>query len=351
MKIRLIINLSLMTILLTACYDSEKYKDAIIFSFKDFKTSTTLNATTIEFDEEIMLPLLFVKSDSLLIVQNIMTKNMLYVYNINSRKKVGEFISFGNGPDELLRIKNMQLVGNDLYISDTQKKSVYKYDVNDFHILTNNIIPIQKVAIEDLFYHLAYTDNGYVAIAMNPDNKRLVFYSSKGEREFTAGEYPYFGKELTVIEKAEGFISSIAICHKYNKIYLFGMTTDLIEIYDFKGKLLKRLHGPDQLFPQVKEVRSKDGYSTVSSMGKSIFTYFRPVIVDDEIYVSYSGNHQTIDENTPRIHHILVFDLDCNPVRRYELPKSIVSFTVDSDTKLIYATSDEPEFHMVTLTQ
>ena len=349
MKTNLKIHILLIITLITSCHESEKYKNASMFSFRDFKTTIQLNTTTIEFDEEIMRPLSFVKSDSLLIMQNIMTKNMLYVYNINSRKKMGEFISFGNGPNELLRIKNMQLVGRDLYISDTQKRVVYKYDVNDFHGVTGNLIPKQKVVIEDFFYNLAYTENGYVATAMNPDNKRLVFYNSQGEKEFSAGEYPYYGKELTVVEKAEGFISSIAICHKNKQIYLFGMTTDLIEIYDFNGKLLKRLHGPDQIFPQVKEIGSVDGFSKVSSMGKSRFTYNRPLIVDDEIYVSYSGNLQTINEGTPRIYHILVFDLDCNPIRRYELPKSIVAFTVDSETKLIYATSDVPDYHLVKL--
>jgi hypothetical protein len=349
MKTNLLINLWIFTVLFTSCHITEKYENASLFTFKDFKTVIKLNAATIEFDEEIMRPLSFVKSDSLLIVQNIMTRNMLYVYNVNSKKKIGEFISFGNGPNELLRIKNMQLVGRDLYISDTQKKSVNKYDVNDFYAFTEDLIPKQKVAIEDFFYNLVYTENGYVVIAMNTDNKRLVFYNSKGEREFTAGEYPYFGRDLTVIEKAEGFISSIAVCQKNKHIYLFGMTTDLIEIYDFNGMLLKRLHGPDQLFPQVKEIRSEDGFSKVSAIEKSRFTYNRPLIVDDEIYVSYSGNHQTRDEGTPRIHHILVFDLDCNPIRRYELPKSIVAFTVDSDAKLIFATSDEPEFHMVIL--
>ena len=103
MKANLIINLFLIAMLFTACTESEKYDNAVLFSFKDFKTTTKLNATTVEFDEPIMLPLLFVKSDSLLIVQNIKTNNMLYVYNVNTRKKVGEFISWGSGPNDLNR--------------------------------------------------------------------------------------------------------------------------------------------------------------------------------------------------------------------------------------------------------
>ena len=344
----LIINLLSITIFLFAtCHETERYENTSLFSFKDFKSTTKLNATTIEFDEPIMLPFLFVKSDSLLIVQNIRTNNLLFVYNVNSRKKIGEFISFGSGPNDLLRIKNMQLVGSYLYISDSQKRTVSKYNIKDFHESTGSLLPIHKVTIEHPFNNIAYTENGYVATAMTPDNKRLVFYNSEGEKAFATGEYPYFGKDLTIIEKMEGFSSCFAVSHKYKRIYLFGNTTDLIEIYDFKGKLIKQIHGPEQIFPQAKEVSLPNGMARVSALEKSTFAFFHPIIVDDEIYVSYSGNHYNIEEQNVTIQHILVFDMDGSPLRKYELSKSIVSFTVDPETKSIYAASNIPDYHLV----
>ena len=346
MKNIFVINLCLTTFFLASC-QSEKYENTSLFFFKDFKISIKPDVTNFEFDEPLMKPLLFVKSDSLLIVQNIKTNKMLYIYNVNTRKKVGDFIWWGNGPNDLLRIKNLQLIESDLYITDSQQKSINKYDVNDIHQLTDNLVPIQKITIDDLFTHIAYTENGFVATTMNPKDKRLVFYNLKGDKIATIGEYPYYGKELTMREKIEGFISQIAICHQYKRIYLFGTSVDLIEIYDFQGILIKRLHGPEQLFPQLKEIRTTEGYSVIESLEKPKYAFFSPQIVNDEIYVSYSGQHLNMNEESPRINHILVFDLDCNPVRRYELSKSIVSFIVDPDTKLIYATCDEPDFHMV----
>ena len=347
MKNILIINVFLIAVSFAACNEIEKYENASLFSFKDFKKTSKLNATTIEFDEPIMMPLLFVISDSLLIVQNIRTNNMLFVYNINTKKKVGEFIQWGSGPNDLLRIKNMQLVGSELYISDNQKRSIYKYNVNDFHKSSNNPVPIQKTEIDAYFTNLAYTDNGYVATAINLENKRLIFYSADGEPELATGEYPYYGKELTDFEKMEGFISSMVVSYKYKRIFLFGMSTDLIEIFDFQGVLLKKLHGPEQLFPQVKELRSTEGVSKVSANEKSKFAFFSPIIIADEIYVAYSGQHQKKGEESPPIQHILVFDMDCNPLRRYELLEKIVSFTVEAKTKTIYATSNLPEYHMI----
>ena len=346
MKQYFIINLCFLVIWCTSCHNTAKYDNAVLFFFEDFKTTTRLNAATIEFDEPIMLPLFLVKSDSLLIVNNIKSNNMLYIYNVNSMKKVGEFISWGSGPNDLLRIKNMQLVDSDLYVTDNLKKVIYKYNVNDFHTLTDNIVPTQKVIIKnDLFLNLAYTDNGYVSTAMNPDNKRLVFYNSRGEQEFSAGEYPYFGEKLNSRAILDGFNSFIAVGHQCKRIYLFGMNTDLIEIYDFQGMLIKRIHGPEQLFPQVKEILSNDGRRISTSKSKCAF--FCPIIVDNEIFVAYSGKPQEINNEVATIQHIFVFDMDCNPIRRYELSKPIVSFTVDTEMKNIYATSNIPEYHMV----
>ena len=345
MKLNLIISILFISVICTSCHVSERYEGASTFSFKDFKTTKNLNASTIEFDEPIMLPWLFVKSDSLLIVQNLRTNNILYVYNINTRKKVGEFISWGNGPNDLLNIKNMQLVDSCLYISDNQKRAIYKYDINDFHKLTDNLIPQEKIVINDFFLNLVYTDSGYVATVMNTTDKRLVFFNSEGEKKFTTGEYPNYGKELTPIEKVEGFRSLFAISHKYKRIYLFGLSTDLIEIYDFQGVLIKKIHGPDQVFPKVKEVRKGDGYG-ISGV-ESTFTFSSPLIIDDEIYVAYSGHQQDRNEHHPPRYNILVFDMDCNPLRNYKLSIPIASFTVDPETKKIYATSAVPEYHMV----
>ena len=346
MNFKLIINICFLIIIFVSCQKSEKYENAITFSFNDFNTIMKLNANTIEFDELIMKPLKFVLSDSLLIVQNIRTENMIYVYNINTKMKVGEYISWGSGPNELQRIKDLQLVDSTLYITDTNLSRINLYDINDFHLLTS-ITPKHKVQIDDRFYSAAYTNNGYVATTMNPDDKRLVFYNSNGEKEYTISDYPYYGTQLSDFEKMEGFLSSIVVSQKHKRIYLFGMNTDLIEIYDFNGELIKRLHGPEQFFPQIKTASLGDGYFKMAYNDDSRFAFSSPIVIDDEIYVSYSGNSQKENEEISQIKHILVFDKDCNPVRGYELSKSIVSFTIDPIKKHIYATSNIPDFHIV----
>jgi hypothetical protein len=242
----------------------------------------------------------------------------------------------------------MQLVDSNLYIADNQKKCVYTYNINDFHRL-EPVSPIHKAPIDDFFDSLIYTDNGYVAITMNPYNKRLVFFNADGKVLHTTGEYPYYGEQLSDVEKMGSFISSMAVSQKHKRIYLFGLETDLIEIYNFDGELLKTLHGPEQFFPHLKEIKREGGFSSLrSEEGKSKDAFFNPIVIGDEIYVSYSGNLRGREEITP-IMHILVFDYECNPIRRYELPEPIVMYAVDPQTNYIYATSRIPDYHMIML--
>jgi hypothetical protein len=223
---------------------------------------------------------------------------------------------------------------------------VCKYDVNDFHKLISPV-PKHKVQIRETFTSLAYTDNGYVATTLSTENKRLVFFNSTGEKVFTTGDYPYYGEELSGIEKMESFISSITVSRKYKRIYLFGMNTDLIEIYDFSGNFIKKVHGPEQFFPQLKEIHLGNNHSNIATSDDSRFAFSNPVFVGDEIYVSYSGKHQGRNEEVAPVNYILVFDKDCNPARGYELPESIVAFAVDPKTRSIYATSNIPDFYVI----
>jgi hypothetical protein len=55
----------------------------------------------------------------------------------------------------------------------------------------------------------------------------------------------------------------------------------------------------------------------------------------------YFGDlYQNYEERCDRI---LVFDTDGNPLRIYKLDIPIMSFTVDSEKRIIYAITDKPE--------
>ena len=94
----------------------------------------------------------------------------------------------------------------------------------------------------------------------------ICVFDSEGKYIDTDGEYPSFGAELSPLETVEAYVCEMA-CDPVNEyIWLFYKLTDLIEIYTYDGKLVKRMHGPDRFFPAVSERSFGEGLQSVASV-------------------------------------------------------------------------------------
>ena len=62
-----------------------------------------------------------------------------------------------------------------------------------------------------------------------------------------------------------------------------------MEVYDVSGHLIKRIHGPEHFFPDVKEQSYGEKTKVSASPNESRDAYFCPAIVGEEIFVLYSG--------------------------------------------------------------
>jgi hypothetical protein len=74
--------------------------------------------------------------------------------------------------------------------------------------------------------------------------------------------------------------------------------------------------------------------------------YNSPVIVNDEIFVLYSGAYDTGTGDYMK-EHILVYDMEGKPLRRYRLSEKIFCIEIDAKNKIIYGITDSPEFHLL----
>lgn len=334
------------SLLCFSCQNGVEYKGASTFTFDDFGPAISLKAVNVDFDEPILLPGRFILIDSILLVHNKQTEFLLYKYNIRTKKKIGEALSFGSGPNELLGIKNIQKTDSAIYITDNQKMAIFEYD--PYELCHNeDIMPRKIISIKEYSSGALCIPGGYVSMSMNPTKKRLSFFNLLGEELYSKGEYPSYGETLTDIERQESFVSGMTVNMSDGLIYILGMQTDLMEIYNLEGDLVKRVHGPEQFFPHIKEISMGDGNSRISSIsGESRDAYFSPIAIGDKVYVSYSGSYRIPGEISP-VTHILVFDKEGTPEKRYVLSEPIIMFTVDPDSSCIYATSSIPEYHLI----
>lgn len=335
----------LLLILLASCQKETVYENAETFTMEEFGPTIALQGETVELDQPLLMPRCLLLVDSMLLVENRHTEFLLHKYNLASRKKTGECIPFGSGPNELTLFKHIQQDDSSIYISDGQLRTVLVYDKDNL-CYDSLPVPRKSITLDDAISSVQHIHGGYMTTSMNPFNQRLLFFNEEGEVTESKGDYPSLAKNMSGVEKVEGFLAETVYSPTSQRIFLFYQQTDLIEIYDLNGNLLKQMHGPDQFIPHVKEKSLGDGYSKATySQGKSKEAYFMPTAVGDEIYVAYYGGLR--ENRWPDLTTLLVFSAEGKPLRKYELSEPILSFVVDPQSKDIYATSDNPEYHLI----
>ena len=157
----------------------------------------------------------------------------------------------------------------------------------------------------------------------------ICVFDSEGKYIDTDGEYPSFGAELSPLETVEAYVCEMA-CDPVNEyIWLFYKLTDLIEIYTYDGKLVKRMHGPDRFFPAVSERSFGEGLQSVASVpGETRDAYFCPFYSEGKMYVLYSGKVFVSGQSADAylFDTLLSFRSDGTPDTCYKLPVSGVPF-------------------------
>ena len=121
---------------------------------------------------------------------------------------------------------------------------------------------------------------------------------------------------------------------------------EVFEIFNLKDNTHKVLYGPAGE-PQYKTAKDGTGvptgimgFSDIKVTNKYIYAVFQGIKFDDKIAAIKQGKEP---ENGAK--YIYVFDLEGNPVRRYELDRRINSIDINEETNTIVATevkSDDP---------
>ena len=337
------------SIFLYSCEYSSNYKNAHLFSNENIPLEKNLKGKVLDFDELIMMPVELSIVDSVLLLLNIRTELFVHKFNINSFKKIGESVPFGSGPGEMLDARKIQPIDSSIWLFDKMNRKIHQYEIFDFcfsdHPEVKNMMKYSRF-LDDLSI---LPDNKYVATTIEPNTKRLIFFDMEGNQLFEKGEFPDDGTEKTDLEKTQGANCSMIVNILEKKICLAYKLTDLIEIYDMEGNLLKRVHGPDHFFAQLRQRNlAEDAITVTSSDGKTRSAYYFPVSYDNKIWVLYSGKYfGESDVADHLLNTIIVFDWDGNPLCHYKLDVPIFAFTIDKQNNKIYGITENPENQII----
>lgn len=342
----------LLTVLLVSasCSYSEKnvskYQDATSINYEDFAFNQKLSGTVFLSDKEVLKPMRIYVCDTLLITMNPKEKKIFHLFSLKDKRKIGERISLGQGPDEMIRPSIIKFDSEYILIFDVATFTLFTYSTRDF-LENENTVPLEMKRLElQIYGEIGILADFFIGSTYNVENQ-LIKFDEDGNKIDEFGRYPAVTDlSYTDDEKMEAFKSSfvtnmkdrIAVCYKW---------TDLIEIYDHNEHLKKRIHGPEHSYARFKEFHN--GNSIIATPDKdNKDAYFFPYNVGDEFWVLFNGevwNPGATEIELPN--RILVYDWNGIPQRIYSLDQGIINFAVDTVHKRIYGISSSPEFHVM----
>lgn len=231
-------------------------------------------------------------------------------------------------------------------IFDMMTSSLFSYATADF-INQENPKPRHKIAFEEkpFWSEIAMMGNQYIGVSYKPDSPCYLF-DEKGKKIGAFGQYPtskFKYSDLEIIDTYRSILTSnltdrVAVCHFF---------TDLIDIYDDKGNLIKELHGPDHFTSQFKEFKEENivGSKPVQETYRDAF--YSPYGTKDYLYVLYNGKYLNDPQYKLSANEIFAFDWDGSLKKHFVLDKGISRMVVDENHRKIYGIIDDPEYQII----
>jgi hypothetical protein len=331
-------------VLLWSCsaFAPEQIKDAVLYSYDDFGVPVELKGEILPLDT-IWKPTRIGCRDSLLILVESTDDYFVHVFHREKKYKIARNIPFGIGPDERLNCWSLQFNTENVQAFDMQTGTLTTYPAPDFFI-RSHVIPSRTVRLENgVTGAIGLPDGRIVASALSDTEHLLTVYDATGQKD-TSVQIPYPELNRSVLPKDEAkrfFENRIYYHEKSDKIVLFYVYTDLIEIYDSRLRLLARIQCPDHFVPELEAWTAYGKKQMRTVAHKTKFAYMSGCLTDTEIYTLYYG---ILPERGKELQNrIFVYDYAGKPLRICRLDYPVSVFCVDAESRTLYGLSEQPE--------
>lgn len=330
--------------LMLSCSQQNKYKNSRLIKTSDFKIIKELHGTDVSLEGMLMKPLQLQVYDTLLILGNSGTEKFFDIYNLKTGKLLGQRISLGQGPKEMIF---------PFFISDKSSIALYdmgtstisKFTISDFASSTDPTPYEQKTLSENILSEVIFLGDNIIGSPFHPQHPFYIF-DKNGNKAGTFGAYPVSDISYSDAEKVSAY-QSILTSNSVDKIAICYFWTDLIEIYTKEGVLENRIHGPEHFFPHFKEIKVEEATSSTTIPGISRDAYYSPVSVGEYIFVLFNGKYPGKLGYNILADQIFVFNWDGVPQRIYNLDQGVLRIAVDEKNRKIYGISDDPDYKII----
>lgn len=333
---------------LVSCRGHES-DDKLLSYFDGVPTRVVASDTSVELEQYgILVPKKIALYDGSYIIRKNKAEN--YVDILNPDGTVISCVKKGRGPGELVDIGSCQVKGDTLFVYGRSQNKLLALDIpGTLASRKQQILEERKIGSSDMRaseqmvmpVFLQLSNNRVYAIGMFGDTSLYVELSQNGT---PIGGVPGPALDDSRIDNmAQRVLNASSVMSispdgtrlaaAYNQIAALSFADTEPELRERWSKVFFQpsLWFPDQAQGVVVGY-NRDGKSTFHDIQA----------FDDCVYALYSGVDHGIgnEEDPSHCNHLLVFDWDGNPLKRYDLEEAIVGFYVDGGT--LYGIASNP---------
>lgn len=329
----------------SSCKEASRFENSSVISREDFSKITALTGKDVEFDDEVLRPTGLKVYENWLFTINTREKQIIHIYDLKSKQKIGERISMGQGPAEMINPVIVKIDNASIHLYDMITSKLLEFSTKDF-IENSNPQPLRTIKIEKPTTGDVYRiGDQWLGAGFNPSSQ-FVLFDENGRATQEVGAYPVSDIPFTDKEKIEAYRFSF-VTNDNDKIFVCYNWTDLIDLLDKDGNLVKRMHGPSHFISEFKEQNEGNFAMAKPVSEKTRDAFYSPINAGDDFFVLYNGRAEHEDGYSILANEVFTFDGDGNPKDIYTLDQGVFAIAVDIKNKTLYGICDTPEFHIV----
>ena len=327
----------MLNILLAACTN---IIDNPIKQFAGRPVETIIPSKIIDLEEfGIFRPFHFIQiDDSTFIIQDLKDNNIFNLINLSSKKVIAG-VNKGQGPDEVLTTSSFLYRDSKILIWDVIKKRM-----NEIVLSSDSTLAIKekyKIDVGSLIiYRINPLDSTFIATGQFEDYW-LVEMNKEG-KIFSTIDYPIWKETKDILKTALPTLYNafMANSHDNKKVVVVTSNQGVISF-------LNRTYSGIKEYKQMKYHAPKFSITEKGAVAysKNNIEGFWAVDCDNSyVYALYSGRTFNSDHMESNLcEHLLVYDWDGNPIKRYILDIPIYKMSYNKSKNCIYGLTNNPE--------
>ncbi len=277
--------------------------------------------------------------DSLVAVSRQFGDHLVSVFNGRTGKVTADLLHSGRGPGEAINAYYIEISedGRRFWTKYMGLNAINIFDADS--ILNGNVMPSESIAFTDFIgpeMNYVMTDSAIYSCPMMSDGSgRFSIYGCDGSFDRLFGNFPGLSTTMRVERNTlpEIFYTNFCLDYTYRRLITADGFISLITIYDFEGRIIRNIWGPEAIFPSFSIKKEKPGNMSfgIVSWNHPIETYFCVRAYNGFIFALYRGRFEKWENGA-----IIMLSPDGDPIVAIALPEKINRFDINPSKGIIY---------------